>query len=127
VFNVDTDHGAFDDRGCVAVSPVASPVQTGMQAVPGLDPDLAVARVGHDQLVVGGSPAGGVGAFRACPVAWGTSPGSRWPVRPGGWVGVKDAVVADPAEDLESVHGEVRAESDAVVAGIEDEQGRLVA
>ena len=48
------------------------------------------------------------------------------PLGAGGRVAVKDAVVADAAEDLDALAGEVVADSDAVVAGVEDKQGHLV-
>jgi hypothetical protein len=96
-----------------------------MDAVPGSDRDGAVAGIGGDEAVRRRRPGRRIGALPTLTVSWRTPTGPCRTVGARSGIGVEDTVVADPAEHLDPLPGEVVTDGNRVIAGVEDEQWPL--
>ena len=119
MLDFDSDDGAGNDWWLVVFCPSGSASKFGVESSPGLDDDVAVAGV----VGVGFGPCVGFGQSEAGAVAAGPADSAGLV---GSGVGMEDPSGADPGEELGVSVGEFVAQSDGVIAGVEDEHRRRI-
>ena len=122
MLDLDPDHAAAHDWDGFVIRPVPASRQLGVQSVPGLHSDGAVAGVRGDETVVGLSPGSPIRTLESPPMTRGSPARCTWSIGTRRGICVKDTIVAYTRERLNPHVGQVVSNANRVVTGIEDEE-----